>query len=93
MTSAPVSFAAIFTKDNEPDPLCSICFFVAPGGWANANTITHHLSQKVVPELARMIPNSDADTISFAIKDSMDKMENEFGVECQGILTDYNLSV
>lgn len=93
MTETPISFAAIFTKDNELDPLCSICFFIAPGSWANPSTVIHYLSQKVVPELARMIPNSDADTIIFAIRDSMDKMEKEFGVECQGNLTDYNLSV
>jgi len=71
----------------------AICFFIAPGGWANAGTITHYLAQKVVPELAQMIPNSNADTISFAIQDSMEEMEEEFGVECQGILTDYNLAI
>ena len=83
----------LFTKDSSLDPLCSICFFIAPGGWANAGTITHYLAQKVVPELAQMIPNSNADTISFAIQDSMEEMEEEFGVECQGILTDYNLAI
>lgn len=93
MTNAPISFASIFTRDNGPDPLCSICFFIAPGGWANANTILHYLTYKIIPELARMVPNSDADTISFAIQDHMSEMEEEFGVECQGVLTDYNLSI
>lgn len=93
MRENPISFASIFTKDSSLDPLCSICFFIAPGGWANAGTITHYLAQKVVPKLAQMIPNSNADTISFAIQDSMEEMEEEFGVECQGILTDYNLAI
>ena len=51
MRENPISFASIFTKDSSLDPLCSICFFIAPGGWANAGTITHYLAQKVVPEL------------------------------------------
>jgi len=93
MTGTPISFASVFTKDNEQDPLCSICFFIAPGGWASANVILHYLSHKVVPELALKIPNSDTDSIAFAIQDSMDEMKKEFGVECQGILTNYNLSV
>ena len=75
MTERPVSFASVFTKNGDLDPLCSICFFIAPGGWANSGTITHYLTKKVVPELARMIPNSDADTISFALQDSMEEME------------------
>lgn len=93
MTRSPISFASIFTRDNEASPLCSICFFISPDGWANASTITNYLTQKVIPGLALMIPNSNADTISFAIQDSMEEMEGVFGVECQGVLTDYNLSI
>lgn len=93
MTETPISFASVFTRDNEPDPLCSICFFIAPGGWAKPNTILDHLAHRIVPELARIVPNSNANTIAFAIQDRMNEMGEQFGVECQGILTDYNLSI
>lgn len=93
MTETLISFASVFTRDNEPDPLCSICFFIAPGGWAKPNTILNYLAHKIVPELAQIVPNSNANTIAFAIQDHMNEMGEQFGVECQGILTNYNLSI
>lgn len=93
MTNSPISFASVFTKDNDPDPLCSICFFVTPSVRTSSGMILHHLTHKIVPELAQIVPNSNADTLSFAIQDRMNEMETEFGVECRGILTDYNLSI
>ena len=93
MTRTPISFASIFTKDNDPDHICSICFFIFPDGLVNPTAITNYLTQRVIPDLAQKIPNSDADSISFAIRDSMGEMEGVFGAECQGVLTDYNLSI
>ena len=86
MTRTPISFASIFTKDNDPSPICSICFFIFPDGLVNPTAITNYLTQRVIPD-------SDADSISFAIRDSMGEMEGVFGAECQGVLTDYNLSI
>lgn len=88
-----LSFAFIFTKNGNPDPLCSICFFAKPNEQSDANAITHHLVKTVVPEIAAMVPTSNSETLSNALQEYTEGMERELGVECQGMLTDYNLSI
>lgn len=93
MRKNPVSFAAIFTKNGGPDPLCSICFVIEPDRRDNPEHIIDYLVQTVVPQLAPIIPNSSAETVSGAIQNCMDEMEQKLGVCCRGFLTDYNLSI
>lgn len=93
MQKTPVSFAAVFTRNGGAEPICSICFFADPDSSNGAVAVTDYLIQTVIPQLAPIIPNSDPETVSSAIQNCMDEMEQGLGVHCQGFLTDYNLSI
>lgn len=93
MSKNMVSFAAVFTKNGGPDPLCSICFFVEPSDCDDQMVITEYLVQTVIPQLAPIIPNSNPEAVSSAIQNEMNSMEQRFGIKCRGVLTNYNLSI
>lgn len=93
MQGKTISFAIIFTINGNPDPLCSICFFAEPNEQSDANAITHHLVKTVIPKIAAIVPNSDSEMVSSVLQAHIEEMKKELGVECQGMLTDYNLSI
>ncbi len=91
--SYPVSFAAVFNRAEETEPICSACFFAEAATKDQAHAIEEYISKTLVPKLAYSIPTVDKADLSAAITSETKRVTEIFGVSCWGQLADLHFQV
>lgn len=92
MKITDVSFAAVFTKNNDGQPFCSISFFIEDG-LKRRKEIETYLVQSVLFDLSKIISTLTKDSLAQYLCAATEKIEKEFHTPCHIYVSDYSLSV
>lgn len=92
MKITDVSFAAVFTKNNDGQPFCSISFFVEDG-LERRKEIENYLVQSVLFDLSKNIAALDKAALSRYLFTANEQIEKEFHTPCHIYISDYSLSI
>jgi len=92
MLNYPIAVAGIFSKNNEPDPTCTICFFATTPAFESPQQVENYICSNVFSQLAQAIANSGPDIIAALIDQFSAEISEKFNVSCQGYLNESHLS-
>lgn len=91
MLEYPIAVAGIFTKDDVPDPVCTICFFATTPASASEQEVEDYICSDIFPQLAQVIVNSGPDMVTDLIGQLSSVIASRFDISCQGYLNEVHL--
>ena len=83
MLEYPIAVAGIFSKDDDPDPVCTICFFATTPAIESPQEVEDYICSDIFPQLAQAI-NSGPNMIAGLIDQYAAEISERFDITCRG---------
>lgn len=91
MLEYPIAVAGIFSKGDDPDPVCTICFFATTPAIESPQEVEDYICSDIFPQLAQAI-NSGPNMIAGLIDQYAAEISERFDITCRGYLNAAHLS-
>lgn len=91
MLEYPIAVAGIFSKGNDQDPVCTICFFATAPVLTSKQEVENYICFNIFPQLVQAI-NSGPDMVAGLIDRYAVEISERFDITCRGYLNAAHLS-
>lgn len=85
MLEYPIAVAGIFSKDDDPDPVCTICFFATTPALTSEQEVENYICSDIFPQLAQAI-GSGPNMVAGLIDQYAAEISERFDITCRGYL-------